>query len=178
LATDSTARGIFDPTNLTNVNWTLFFQANDLTLTAGETSLWASNGTVAGTVELSSPGSSLPPPSYLMNLNGKALFLATDPATGSEALWSSDGTIAGTNVVADLPGTSGPPSSAPANAVENGTLYFIVNSSSSGPDQLWQSDGTASGTTEVASLPQDSSGLTAAGQTLFFTGTDDHGNKL
>jgi ELWxxDGT repeat protein len=77
-----------------------------------------------------------------------------------------------------LPGTDATPNSAPANAVENGTLYFIVNSSSSASDQFWKTDGTASGTTLVASLPQGSSELTADGQTLFFTGTDDHGNEL
>ncbi|MFI5456862.1 MAG: ELWxxDGT repeat protein [Isosphaerales bacterium] len=174
----STASGGINPTNLTNVNGILFFQGSDPT--TGDASLWASNGTVAGTVELSSPGSSLAPPYYLMNLNGKALFLATDPATGSEALWSSDGTVAGTSVVADLPGTIGTAYSTPnlTNAVENGTLYFVVNSSSSGPDQLWKSDGTASGTTEVANLPQDSGELTAAGPTLFFGAIDDHGAEL
>jgi len=177
LTSASTASGGINPTDLTNANGMLFFLGSFPT--PGTASLWASNGTVAGTVELSSPGSGVTLPFYLTSLNGKALFLATDPATGSEAVWSSSGTIAGTSVVADLPvGTSATPSSAPANAIENGTLYFIVNPSSSGPAQLWKTDGTASGTIEVASLPHDASGLTAAGQTLFFTGTDDHGNEL
>ncbi len=94
LTSGSMVSGGFDPMNLTDLNGTLYFQANaadsgGAAVMSG--SLWASNGTVAGTVELSSPGSPLASPSYLTSLNGKALFLGTDPATGDLALWTTNG---------------------------------------------------------------------------------------
>ena len=74
-----------NPTNLTNLNGTLFFAATD---SAGGRELWKSNGTVAGTVMVKDihQGSEYyypygiysSTPSAIMARNGKLHFLATD----------------------------------------------------------------------------------------------------
>ena len=100
------------PRNLTNVNGTLFFTANDGT--HGD-ELWKSDGTAAGTVlvkdinpggtciRLLVPNSSIP---NLTNVNGTLFFAANDGAHGDE-LWKSDGTAAGTVLVKDInPGST------------------------------------------------------------------------
>ena len=81
---------------------TLYFVAQ----TGTDSQLWATDGTVAGTVPLTTAnaGSGGVDPSNLVDMNGTLYFLANDPASGQEALWSSDGTVSGTNVITDLGG--------------------------------------------------------------------------
>ena len=117
-------------------------------------------------------------------------FTANDGKTGRE-LWKSDGTSKGTTRVKDiLTGFSAgsPLSSEPQELTAVGnTLFFTVNDGITGRE-LWKSDGTSKGTTLVANIanpvvngtsyPGDSSnpsGLTAVGNTLFFTA--DGGDK-
>ena len=118
-----------DPGNLTDVNGTLFFTANDGT-TGGE--LWKSDGTAAGTVLVNDnyPGAlgRIPissSPNFLTNFNGTLFFSATDLTTGDE-LWKSDGTEAGTVLVKDIdPGVG---DSLPSILTDvNGTLFFTAN---------------------------------------------------
>jgi ELWxxDGT repeat protein len=70
---------------LTNVNGTLFFRAND-----GATGfeLWKSDGTAAGTVLVKdiNPGRSDSFPIYLTNVNG-TLFFSADDGTNGKELW-------------------------------------------------------------------------------------------
>ena len=108
------------PSNLTNVNGTLFFAANDGT---NGRELWKSDGTAAGTALVKDiyPGTSryydywggyrdYPNSSYpsnLTNVNGTLFFTANDGTNGRE-LWKSDGTAAGTVLVKDInPGSAG-----------------------------------------------------------------------
>ena len=108
------------PDDLTNVNGTLYFQAND---GAHGVELWKSNGTAAGTVMVRDidSGSSGSGPGDLTNVNGELYFTANDGVHGEE-LWKSDGTAGGTVMVDVFPGPLG---SAPANLTNvNGTLYF------------------------------------------------------
>ncbi len=165
--------------NLTNVNGTLFFTANDGT---HGTELWKSDGTEAGTTLVkdiylgSSPYYSSPyssNPQNLTNVNGTLFFTANDGSKGIE-LWKSDGTAAGTTLVADLNPWS---SSNPSNLTNvNGTLFFTANDGSKGIE-LWKSDGTAAGTTLVADIysgynPSNPKHLTNVNGTLFFTAND------
>jgi ELWxxDGT repeat protein len=122
-----------NPHNLTDVNGTLFFTAND----GNGAELWKSDGTVAGTVLVAdiNSDSSSSSPSVLTNLNGTLFFAADDGAHGTE-LWQSDGTAAGTVVVADInPGGTGSYPSGLTNA--GGTLYFTAVDGVHG-NELWE----------------------------------------
>ena len=167
---------------MTALGGTLYFTAQ----TGKDTQLWETNGTVAGTVQLTTanPGSGGVDPSYLVTLNGTLFFLANDPATGQQALWSSNGTAGGTSVVTDLGGSSsyypsgGYPSTDQIVASDNSLFFLAGNQSSSNGPDLWESDGTAAGTTDVGSLPETPSYLVADGPTLFFPATGDQGTEL
>ena len=159
--------------NLTNVNGTLFFSANDGT---SGTELWQSDGTLAGTVLVKDirPGSSSSFASNLTNVNGTLFFTANDGTNGTE-LWQSDGTLAGTVLVKDIrPGSS---SSFVSNLTNfNGTLFFTANDGTTGIE-LWQSDGTLAGTVLIKDILSGSSGsspdmLTNVNGTFLFTAND------
>ena len=85
---------------LTNVNGTLFFAADD---GVHGWELWKSDGTAAGTVMVKDiyPGSANSSPLYLTDVNGTLFFSADDDVHGYE-LWKSDGTAAGTVMVKDI----------------------------------------------------------------------------
>jgi ELWxxDGT repeat protein len=174
------------PNNLTNVNGTLFFTAND-GVNARE--LWKSDGTAAGTVLVKDiyVGSTSSSPNNLTNVNG-TLFFSARSFINEEELWKSDGTAAGTTLVKDInPGNN---SSSPGNLTNvNGTLFFSANDGTNGTE-LWKSDGTAAGTTLVKDISPGSGwmgnwygyfyapfssypgNLTNVNGTLFFTAYD------
>jgi ELWxxDGT repeat protein len=170
-----------NPSNLTSINGTLFFTAHSAT---NNSALYKSDGTAAGTVELTTGGN----PGNLTNVTGTLFFAAGDATHGTE-LWKSDGTIAGTTLVKDIaPGgssvTTGSPyygyttyyvpnSSNPSNLTNvNGTLFFTADNGTHG-QELWKSDGTAAGTVMVTDIRPGSSrsytsDLTNVNGTLFF----------
>jgi ELWxxDGT repeat protein len=136
------------PTNLTNVNSTLYFTANDGT---NGTELWKSDGTPTGTVLVSDIFSAVnsSAPSQLTNVNGTLFFKAQD-TLGDYELWKSDGTEAGTVRVKDIfPGTTGSDLKYLTNV--NGLLYFQARDPAGGAE-LWRSDGTSSGTYQLKDL--------------------------
>src|SRR5262249_18382774 len=138
-----------NPANLTNVNGTLFFTAND-GITGTE--LWKSDGTANGTVRVRdinivSAGSGKTQssfPSNLINVNGTLFFTAGDGSTGIE-LWKSNGTQSTTIPVRDI--APGPNiSSGPSELTNlNGVVVFAA-SETSGDRELWRSDGDGSTT--------------------------------
>ena len=154
---------------LTNVNGTLFFQAND---GVSGYELWKSDGTVAGTfvVKDISSGSNSSNPTYLTKVNG-TLFFST-----LNELWKSDGTAAGTVIVK---------SSFPSTFLTdvNGTLFSVATDGING-QELWKSDGTAAGTILVKDIYSGSSSsspdkLTNVNGSLFFVANDGiNGNEL
>jgi ELWxxDGT repeat protein len=180
------------PRNLTNVNGTLFFTADD----TNGAELWKSDGTAAGTTLVKDiyPGSGwfyknyqweyLPnsaDPSSLTNVNGTLFFRASDGEHGSE-LWKSDGTAAGTALVKDIqPGVSNAYPSWLRTV--NGKLYFRSGDFPKG-FELWTSDGTVAGTVRVGDInPGRTSSyiawLTNVNGTLFFTADDGtHGREV
>jgi ELWxxDGT repeat protein len=121
------------PICLTNVDGTLFFQANDGTYGA---ELWKSDGTEAGTVMVKNiqPGADGSCPEVLTNVNGTLFFRAGDDTSGAE-LWKSDGTQTGTIMVKNI--WPGPGSSYPEVLTNvNGTLFFGANDGTNGLE-LW-----------------------------------------
>jgi ELWxxDGT repeat protein len=172
-----------NPGNLTNVNGTLFFTAND---GVHGDELWKSDGTTAGTIMVDDihPGSFTSYPTDLTNVNGTLFFAANDGVHGDE-LWESDGTAAGTVMVKDIAsGGRYYPSSNPGNLTNvNGTLFFTAHDNVEATS-LWKSDGTAAGTVMLANfaVPGARSSpdhLTNVNGTLFFTADDGvHGDEL
>jgi ELWxxDGT repeat protein len=167
------------PFELLNVDGTLFFSAADARASddagglagLGNTELWKSDGTEAGTVlvkEINTRVESLvrfgSHPSELTNVGGTVFFNADDGVHGEE-LWKSDGTAVGTVLVKDI--ESGSSGASPSELVNlNGTLYFLPVITGA----LWKSDGTESGTVQVAAAGGISTQeLTKVGDTLYFT---------
>jgi ELWxxDGT repeat protein len=170
------------PKDLTNLNGTLFFTADD---GAHGRELWKSDGTEAGTFMVKDinplTGSD---PKYLTNVNGTLFFNAGHTGYGGgglvEELWKSDGTEAGTVMVKDL--NAGSPSRPRYLTNVNGTLFFTAYDN--GDNELWKSDGTEAGTvmvkdinTKRESFPHD---LANVNGTLYFSAVDGdlHGREL
>jgi ELWxxDGT repeat protein len=162
------------PRELTNVNGTLFFKANN-------TELWKSDGTAAGTT-LVKAFSGFPAIGELVAFNDVLMLGAEGDSSEGLELWISDGTPGGTTLVADINpgGLDSEPLSFAATSLG---LFFSAEDGSNGRE-LWVSDGSGAGTQFVASvrdgdgdsLPRD---FVNAGGTVFFTAFDNaHGSEL
>jgi ELWxxDGT repeat protein len=163
------------PSNLTNVNGTLYFHAWDST---GGRELWKSDGTQTGTVRVKDivAGSSSAYPQKLTNANGTLMFTASTSTSGRE-WWKSDGTVDGTVLVKDIYSGSGSSvTNYTASLYTNGKLFFTANNNSNGYE-LWKSDGTSDGTTLVRDLRVGATSsypnnFTVIGNQVFFTTND------
>ena len=157
-----------DPQDLTDVNGTLFFTADD---GVHGRELWKSDGTLAGTVLVKdiADGDDGSAPDGLVNVNGLLFFVADDGVHGSE-LWASDGTEGGTLLVKDIVSGSGGSSLASLTNV-SGTVFFVADDAVHGAE-LWKSDGTAAGTTLVSDIAatggSDPHELVGLGTTAYF----------
>ncbi|MFC1744698.1 ELWxxDGT repeat protein [Candidatus Riflebacteria bacterium] len=163
-----------NPSELTNVNGTLFFRAFDAT---NGSELWKSDGTSGGTElvkDIYAGGANSSSPTNFTNVNGTLFFVANDGINGFE-LWKSNGTSGGTVLVKDIfPGSNN--SSLDYLTNVNGTLFFKAYDDTNG-SELWKSDGTSGGTVLVKDInsgmgdgPNSSnpSYLTNVNGTLFF----------
>ena len=156
------------PHNLTNVNGTLFFAAND----GSSNQLWESNGTAPGTQLVTDINPGRFNPYQLTNVNGTLFFTANDGIHGSQ-LWDSNGTSAGTQMVADI----GPAGANPKYLTNVGGMLFFSANDGVDATQLWESNGTAAGTQMLTSGNNVAGGfypggLTNVNGTLFFAAND------
>ncbi|MBE9059896.1 S-layer homology domain-containing protein [cf. Phormidesmis sp. LEGE 11477] len=168
-------------------------------------SLWVSDGTEAGTVQLGSPIKSFF--TNFTSFNGRLFFNGNGP--NGQELWVTDGTVEGTHQVIDLsPGSSpyspncpsqDPPpdwrrkqQSGPAQACK---FYKVANSSSprsltvrgnflyfiAGDRDLYRTDGTALGTQFIRRLRGEygfySPSITALDEQLLVTGYSDSSDR-
>ena len=165
-----------DPRNLTNINGTLYFNADG--------GLWKSDGTAEGTVLVSATGIS----SDTTNIDGTLYF------GNGDGLWKSDGTAEGTVLVKDIKDINPDADydDSPRNLTNiNGTFYFTANRNSDFNNgistystELWKSDGTAEGTVLVKNINlgtdyNSNFYLTEVNNTLYFTAYDEtNGTEL
>lgn len=142
----------------------------------GNSELWKSDGTVAGTVLVKEirPDGSGSNPKFFTAVGNTVFFTAYEPTNGTE-LWKTDGTNAGTVLVKDIyPGPA--VVTGPELLTEvNGLLYFRANTVENGLE-LWKSDGTEAGTTVFDIYPGTSNGspggLTKLNTALIFGAND------
>lgn len=157
------------PTPLVNAGGSLFFLSIDQN--KANNSLWVSDGTAAGTIDLT-PGLEASTPRAL---GSTVVFTAFDLTSHGFGVWTSDGTAAGTRQIGTLPRSS-PDSGASAN----GVVYFDIRNSVTNRFELWKSDGTTAGTGFITNIPSPSSlSFVAVGSKVFFTANDPTaGNEL
>ncbi len=138
-----------DPENLTDVNGTLYFSADDGT--HGK-ELWKSDGSAADTVMVMDiyPGTEGSDPLFFNNYDGTLIFVADDGVHGYEP-WMSDGTAGGTSLMVDINPTG---SSFPINFARVNPLFFMADGGNG--YELWKSDGTPEGTVRVSDLSPES----------------------
>ncbi len=164
--------------------------------TSGNISLWSTDGTGAGTSELTVAGSnatglfySVAEPDFTV-LGNKVLFAGQD-ATGHSNLWVTDGTAGGTSELAVAGANAGglfDPNFFPAGFSPGftvlGNLALFEGYDASGVEGLWATDGTAAGTRELRVAGSDASGLfayvaapdiTIIGGAALFAGRDASG---
>jgi ELWxxDGT repeat protein len=162
-----------DPHTMMNANGLLYFLAanND----AGLAELWLSDGTAAGTYQLTGQvGVTDFRDLDTVAIDGTLFFPYNDGVHGKE-LWKTDGTLAGTVLVKDIfPAGQGSYPNELTNV--NGTLFFVANDGAHGPE-LWKSDGTVAGTGMVKDIDLGAgsiypTNLTSVNGTLYFTGGD------
>jgi ELWxxDGT repeat protein len=147
-------------------------------------SLWKTDGTEAGTVEVKSIGLALDDPSDPVVVGSTLFFFSVDDAHGWE-LWKSDGTPGGTSIVENLNSGSGDGVNPFNLELWSGDVYFGGDDGAHGVE-LWRSDGTAGGTRMVrdinpggASSNSHPTWLEAFGGRLLFTANDrERGGEL
>jgi ELWxxDGT repeat protein len=183
-----TGAGGLDPSDLTAFNGEVLFSGHD---ESGQRDLWVSNGTVAGTFELSGisganaggifDGLNGPYPDLTV-FNGEVLFKG-DNAAGNTGLWATNGTAAGTFELTGINGANAFGLSPSDLTVFNGEVLFS-GLDAAGQRGLWVTDGTAAGTFELAGISGAStlpglypSDLTVFNGEVLFSGLDAAGNN-
>jgi ELWxxDGT repeat protein len=178
------------PTELTNINGKMLFAGYDFN---NFNSLWVTDGTGAGTQELTGITNAYAKginPRHLTNLNGQVLFAGYN-ANNVDSLWVSDGTASGTK---ELAGGISPSDMTvfttytgnPGNQGLFVTEALFAASDFGGGRGLWVTNGTAAGTHEIKGISGVAAGglyphqLTTFGfGEVIFNGTDaSHNNGL
>lgn len=147
-------------TSQTTLNKQLYFQGND----GLDGTLWVTDGTEAGTKQVSNTPGSIPSyPRYFANMNDKVYCIGN----GTSILWESDGTEAGTKTIAQI--STSTLNSIVANnylTALNGKLYFFGYETTHGKE-LWISDGTPTGTKLLKDINPNTGDSNPANMTIF-----------
>lgn len=109
--------------------------------------LWATDGTVPGTVELTQ-AMHKPVEYTLPEVNGKLLYSAFIPSTSAVELWASDGTPAGTTKLGDVHMFS----ERQVTKLGTSQAVFFGTTEVSNVGEPWITDGTPGGTKQLVEL--------------------------
>ncbi len=142
------------------------------------TSLYKSDGTVAGTAILAN----IPAQFSIGNLtdvNGTLFFTGNDPTQGLD-LWKSDGTVAGTVLVKDIGQYDYTNKFSETQLVAVGNVVFFAVNDGIHDSELWKSDGTEAGTVMVKDINPEPTGdyisnpqyMTNVNGMLYFSASD------
>src|SRR5262249_16867108 len=125
--------------------------------TAGHYDLWVTDGTAAGTSQLTGISGAAPGRLFARSptaLNGKVLFAAEDTAQ-NDGLWVTDGTSAGTSELTGISGTASDGVGFSNAVVFNGEVLFQGRDDQGFHQDgfgLWVTNGTAAGTFELTGI--------------------------
>lgn len=162
------------------LNGVAYFNAKD---GVGNSRLWRSDGTAAGT-KLVKDIPSATGVFSILPFNNKLLFAAENYSVGQVnlQLWASDGTSANTKKLTGA--LRGEIFGQNRMAVLNNKVFFIAGTGYF-DEQLWVTDGTAAGTVKVASLYSSAfkngynvQGLTVYNNAVYFAMQTDNGGEL
>jgi ELWxxDGT repeat protein len=152
---------------------------------SGNGGLWVTDGTAAGTSELSVAGASSGglDPNFFTVFGSKVLFGGED-SSGNRGLWVTDGTAAGTSEIATASNAYG--GLGPSSFTVFGSKVLFNGTDSSGNSGLWVTDGTAGGTSELSVAGLSSaelvegfgSGSAVLGAKVLFSGIDSSGDAI
>lgn len=131
----------------------------------GDTNLWFTDGTAAGTIELTHIGFGGIQPTDITAFGTGALFQGLDIGTGNLTIWTTDGTAKGTHEL-KIAGT--PPGDlsngfSPNITSIGGKALFAKFSISFDTPTLWVTDGTSAGTKELSPTLVDPQDITRFG---------------
>ncbi len=136
--------------------------------TTGEfytTTLWASDGTAAGTRRLTTHAENFSlAETRLVPFQDRIYWMEGDDEVPNE-VWTSDGTVAGTGKAFDLPD----PATTPVGVLAAGDALYVLATAPQTPGfEIWRTDGAAAGLHEVftSSLPLDARGFATSGSSL------------
>ncbi|MFI5428015.1 ELWxxDGT repeat protein [Aeromicrobium sp. UC242_57] len=145
-------------------------------------SLWKTNGTSGGTVEVEDlvPGTGGPAIDDIAASRRQDRLQRRRRGQRRRRLWISDGTPAGTTLLKDINAVG---DSSPSNlTLHDGEVYFAAHNGSHGRE-LWKTDGTTGGTVMVDDVnPGNGSSspaeLVSDGSTLLFSAVDAQGREI
>jgi hypothetical protein len=129
----------------------VMFAGNDA---SDETSLWETNGTAAGTHEITGISGASPvvfDPSGMTVFNGEMLFDGVD-ASGKYGLWVTDGTGVGTHEITGIAGANLVNGIGAADLTVLNNEVLFVGQNLSGYFTLWATNGTTASTHEITGI--------------------------
>ena len=165
--------GSSSPQSFTQLGGKVVFAGSD----AGITGLWATDGTVSGTVKLTGTTDFRSGfPYNFTQFGNKDLFWA---GTGLGATpWVTDGTAAGTFQLKQFGNLAAPGIGAGFGVAGSRALFAGLNAITHVQD-LWVTDGTVAGTNDTGVAVTSPAGFTTFGNKVVFSATDTvHGNEL
>ncbi len=156
------------PTATVNGRMLMYRAINSSPPPAARVGLWTSDGTSAGTTQITGIEIPISAAGTLAVVGNLAFFFAVGASGGLEP-WVTDGTQAGTRMLADL----NPNGDSTRNWMVNfrGVVMFATTDPIGG-SRVWRTDGTAAGTVALGATGSSASAAVVAGQSLFFVATD------